>query len=119
MQIQNGSRSWTWELRPPRVLIAESDDSSRAEVCRVLAADGYDVVEAHSGEEVLDSILAFPAGPTDCIDVIVVSCRLTDCDGEEVRARVQRMHIETPFVVLGDNDLDRMKGEVHRLTHDF
>lgn len=141
MQIQNGSRSWTWEMRPPRVLIAESDDSSRAEVCRALIADGYDVVEAHDGYEVLDSILAFPPGPTDCIDVIVVSCRLPGCDGTEVLDRVRRMQIQTPFVVVGErdevltgpqfdalmknhvmeieDDLDQIKGAVHRLTHAF
>lgn len=141
MQIQNGSRSWTWELRPPRVLIAESDDASRAQLCRALEEDGYDVVEAHDGYEVLDSVLAFPSGPTDCIDVIIASCKLPGCDGSEVLERLRRMRIQTPFVMVGgtdrvlsraqfqelwrdhvieiNRDLDQLKGAVFHLTHAF
>lgn len=120
MKIENGTRSWTWELRPPRVLVAENDDSTRAELCGALRADGYDVVEAHDGDEVLDSLLAFPPGPVDCIDVIVATEGLASCDSGEVRERLRGMKISTPVVVVaGARDLGEVKGAVFRLTHAF
>ncbi len=135
MRIDSGTRSWTWELRPPRVLIAERDDQIRAEWVRALEADGYDTVEARDGDEILDSLLAFPPGPSDCIDVVIAGERLGGTEGPQVLFRLREMRIRTPFVVIssatdapvsGESDVvgctadvKEIRGAVFTLTHDF
>jgi len=136
MRIDSGTRSWTWELRPPRVLIAEGNDHTRAALVTALRADGYETVEATDGDQILDTLLAFPPGPQDCIDVVIAGQRLAGCPGPEVLERLRGMQIRTPFVVVGEasqsssssstrdrvqcrEDVTEIRGAVFALTHDF
>lgn len=86
--------------RPPRVLVAEEDDLARDRLSDALRGDGYEVIEAEDGFEVLDYLLSFPVTGDEGVDVIVADAQMPGYDGLEVLAKLRRMEIQTPFVLV-------------------
>lgn len=90
----------TARARLPRVLLAEEDDSARDRLADALRSDGYEVIEAEDGFEVLDYLLTFPPGTADGVDVIVADAVMPGYSGLEVLAQLRRMEVHTPFVLV-------------------
>ena len=86
--------------RPARVLIAEEDELARDRLSDALRRDGYEVIEAEDGFEVLDFLCSVPSGLSEGVDVIVADAVMAGYDGLEVLARLRRMDIQTPFVLV-------------------
>lgn len=93
-----------------RVLVAEEDDFLRERIADALRDDGYEVVEAEDGFEVLD---------TPAVDLIVADAMLSGYDGLEVLERLRRNGIATPFVLMSHGPDDATWREAERLGADL
>ncbi len=77
-----------------RVLVIEDDDSVRAAVRRALLLDGYEVIQAPTGQEGL------LRAQTDVPDAIVLDLGLPDIDGVQVCLRLRESGNRTPILML-------------------
>jgi two-component system, OmpR family, response regulator MprA len=77
-----------------RVLVIEDDDAVRAAVRRALLLGGYEVLQAHNGEEGL------LRAQTDVPDAIVLDLGLPDIDGVQVCRTLRRSGNRTPILML-------------------
>lgn len=87
--------------RPARILIAEDDPEMRALLVTSFRADGYDVVEAVDGPDLLEqvSILLF-SGQAVPVDLIISDERMPGLLGSEVLAGLRESHWPTPFILI-------------------
>jgi CheY-like chemotaxis protein len=89
--------------QPPlgaKVLVADDDDDLRAIMASALRADGYSVVEAHDGVELLALIAATLDDWAARPDAIVVDVRMPHISGLGVLDHLQRAHVKLPSVVI-------------------
>jgi two-component system, OmpR family, response regulator MprA len=77
-----------------RVLVIEDDDAVRAAVRRALLLDGYEVLQAPTGEEGL------LRAQKDVPDAIVLDLGLPDIDGVQVCQTLRRSGDRTPILML-------------------
>jgi len=77
------------------VLIVDDHPSFRASARRMLAADGYEVVE-----EAEDGAAALAAAKRLCPDLVLLDVRLPDLDGFEVARRLLDADGHVPQIVL-------------------
>jgi two-component system KDP operon response regulator KdpE len=85
----------------PRVLVVDDEPQIRRALRLVLRANGYQVMEAATGEAALDVLVSEPC------DLIVLDLVLPDVDGVEVCRRLREWS-RVPVVVLsahGDEDV--------------
>ena len=71
-------------LTDARVLVVDDTEAQLYAVARALRGDGFEVVEARSGEEALTLATATP------FDVVVLDVNLPDIDGFEVCRRLKQ-----------------------------
>jgi CheY-like chemotaxis protein len=82
------------------VLVADDDDELRALVVDTLRADGYIVVEARDGAEML-AMLADTAGdPSKRPDVIVTDVRMPKLSGLGVLQEMRHAQLRMPVVLM-------------------
>ena len=88
--------------RPVRVLVAEDQLEMRALMCEVLRREGYEVVEAASGTELIERLVAGLIAEEDARapDLIVTDVRMPGCTGLEVLARLRRNDWSTPVILI-------------------
>jgi two-component system response regulator MprA len=77
-----------------RVLVIEDDDAVRAAVRRALLLDGYEVLQAPTGQEGL------LRAQNDVPDAIVLDLGLPDIDGVQVCQTLRRSGDRTPILML-------------------
>ena len=87
-------------LRQPRVFLAEDDDEMRAFAYWTLREEGYDVVEAADGRQMLDRMRAVFGGSIARPDVIVTDLRMPGCSGLEVLAVIRRAGLRIPVILM-------------------
>jgi len=89
-----------------RVLLIEDDDAVRAAVRRALLLEGYEVLQASTGEQGLQS------AETDLPDAIILDLGLPDLDGLEVCRALRRAGNRVPILMLTARDAveDRVEG---------
>lgn len=80
--------------RPPRVLVVEDEEKTRASVVEGLRLEGWTVSSAASGAEAIDT-----AG-RDQLDLIVLDWMLPDRDGLDVLTHLRRGSDQTPVLML-------------------
>ena len=88
-------------MTSPRVLVVDDEPQIRRALRLVLRANGYQVMEAATGEAALDVLVSEPC------DLIVLDLVLPDVDGVEVCRRLREWS-RVPVVVLsahGDEDV--------------
>jgi CheY-like chemotaxis protein len=84
-----------------RVLVAEDSDDTRAVVAAILRDDGFDVVEARSGIELLQRLGVGDSPPEDRhVDLVISDVRMPNLDGIEALAEARRAEISTPFILM-------------------
>ncbi len=87
------------------VLIVEDDPTIRVPTAEVLRDEGYDVIEADSGE---DAVAAFDRRPADCV---LVDLRLPGMNGfDTCRALRQRSDVPIIIVTARDDSFDIVAG---------
>jgi two-component system KDP operon response regulator KdpE len=79
--------------RSPAILLVDDENALRQVLRARLAARGYSVHEASTGEEVLQMVPALQP------DVIVLDIGLPDIDGIDVTRRL-RLLVQTPIIIL-------------------
>lgn len=100
-----------------RVLLAEDDDAMRALLVSVLTADGYEVVEAGDGSELIrrfHEVATEPCG-RESVGVVISDVRMPNFDGLDVLAALRCAGWYTPVILItafGD-------AATHRDAHDF
>lgn len=83
-----------------RVLVAEDSDDTRAVVAAILRDDGFDVVEARSGVELLDRLGVGETAPQRPIDLVISDVRMPKLDGIEALAKARKADVSTPFILM-------------------
>lgn len=82
------------------VIVADDDDDLRAVVVEALRADGYCVVEARDGEELL-ALVADSMGSTRTRpDVVVLDVRMPKLSGLGVLEELRRVHLGVPVLMM-------------------
>lgn len=94
----------------PCVLLAEDDGEIRELLASELRRDGYRVLEAESGGQLLDFLRAARRAPGRASrpDVLVTDHRMPGCDGMDVLDELRRDDWEMPVILItgfGDADL--------------
>jgi two-component system, cell cycle sensor histidine kinase and response regulator CckA len=79
------------------VLIVEDEDSLRAAIRRLLAEEGYGVLEARNGAEALEA-LAGRHQPR--VELVLTDLRMPIMDGRQLAAALARLHPALPVVFM-------------------
>jgi CheY-like chemotaxis protein len=99
-----------WHLEPHahRVLLVEDDDASRERMAEVLAASGWEVVSAATGQEGLKALSEQP------VDVVLTDVGMPGMGGLEVARAAKAIAPSVPVVVvtgrMDREDLARARG---------
>ncbi len=88
------------------IMVVEDEDSIREFIVINLKRDGFNVIEAATGEEALDKLRLSP------VDLIVLDIMLPGIDGYEVCKRVQVQRPGTAIIMLTakGQDTDKVTG---------
>ena len=92
-------------MSPPLVLVAEDDADVRRLVATALRVDGYSVIEAGDGAELIEHIgsaLLFGnvRGDLDPVTLVISDIRMPGCDGLEVLAQLRRADIGVAVILM-------------------
>ena len=89
----------TVEMRPPRILLAEDDYELRTLLVEALEVEGYEVVPAADGFDLLDRI-----GDTwlaeDGFDLVLSDIRMPGCTGLKALEALRERDWSTPIVFM-------------------
>lgn len=102
--------------RPARILVADDDPAMRGLLASSLRRDGYDVVEAANGAEMLEafSLMLFRGEPVP-IDVVVSDERMPGLLGSEVLAGLREAAWPTPFILITGFGSEETHRQMERL----
>jgi CheY-like chemotaxis protein len=92
-------------LPPPLVLVAEDDPDVRRLVATALRLDGYSVIEARDGTELVEHIgsaLLFGnvRGDLEPVSLVISDVRMPGRDGLEVLAHLRRSEIGVAVILM-------------------
>ena len=90
----------TRDPRSCRLLLAEDDTATRALLALGLRREGYEVVEAGNGIELLTHLEAQVAADTPPFDAIISDVYMPGLGGFDVLAVVYCACLQTPFIVM-------------------
>src|SRR5215216_3183098 len=79
---------------PKRILIADDDAAIRGTLVELLKSEGYDILEAKSGTEVLRIV------PVEEPDLLLIDLRMPDQDGIQILRRLAAQDINVGNVIL-------------------
>lgn len=99
---------------PATILVADDDDAARSAIRRVLADDGYEVIEARDGADALE-FLAAAADRGTAPDVVVLDARMPKFSGLGV-LRIMRAFGRAPATIVVTGFVDR---SVDAFAHTF
>lgn len=100
-----------------RVILAEDDDELRVLLAQALRRDGYDVIEAKDGRELLDLIvdqMLYP-GSNPPPDLVITDVRMPGPSGLRALAALRRLDWVTPMMVITAFGDDTIKAECQRI----
>ena len=100
------------ERAPLTVLVADDDEDMRSLVAETLRSEGYRVVEAHDGAELLDHLRGALNGSSARPDLVVTDVLMPKLSGLGVLDALRRAQWNVPVImmtVMGD-------GSVHTLA---
>src|SRR5438445_406562 len=99
-----------------RVLVAEDDDDFRSLVVSSLREDGYEVIEARNGDELLELIT--PPVIFNPPDAIVTDVRMPGVDGLSVTAGLRGTGWATPIILMTAHANDDVRARANELRAD-
>lgn len=101
----------------PRVLIAEDDEHLRRLLASTLRRDGFEVIEAWDGAELLGWIGSLLLHPQDGrqVDLIISDVRMPLVTGLDVLARLRRVDWVTPVILITAFGDETVHAEAKRL----
>ncbi len=88
--------------RAPRILVADDDPDIRSELASVLSEDGFLVVEAADGNELLDLVVHAVADPSarPFFDAIVTDVMMPGFSGLDVLTAMRSRTARVPVLVI-------------------
>jgi CheY-like chemotaxis protein len=86
--------------RASTVLVADDDDDMRALVASSLRADGYEVLEAIDGAELLDRLEEALTDPHSRPDVVVTDIMMPRLSGLGVLDALRRAQLHFPVILM-------------------
>ncbi len=93
--------------RASLVLLAEDDDAFRALLASALRRDGFDVVEARTGRELLRQVASRHQAGVAPFDLIISDIRMPQMTGLDALAGLRAADWRTPVILItafGDDD---------------
>ena len=99
----------------PRVLLAEDDEVFRALVASQLRRDGFEVVEAENGAELLERVEAMLRTRPDGALVIVTDVNMPGLGGLDVLAVLRCADVAMPVVLITAFGDDEVRAEARDL----
>src|SRR5688500_5273876 len=84
----------------PRVFIAEDDPDQRALIEHALAKDGYEVIEANDGLELLDRLQDALETPIDMPDLIITDIVMPMFSGMAILEALRHSNWVTPVIIV-------------------
>jgi CheY-like chemotaxis protein len=102
---------------PVRILVAEDDADIREALAEALRRDGYEVIEAHNGWELLQ-VLATQDPQTDGtsqVDLVISDLRMPGKNGLDVLAGLRCANGSTPFILITGYSDSQIHAEARRL----
>jgi two-component system, response regulator, stage 0 sporulation protein F len=85
----------------PVALVADDDEELRVLLAAALRREGFDVVEAGDGEELLEAVLGkAPDHVRHSPDVIVSDVLMPKCTGLSALASLRQQKVDIPFVLV-------------------
>ena len=102
---------------PWRVVVAEDDRAMREMIASVIAADGYDVIQAGDGSELVARLEAVAAEPHGRATVAAIICdiRMPRLDGLDVLAVLRCARWHTPVILITAFGDEAVHHEAHQL----
>lgn len=85
---------------PSTIFLAEDDDDMRALIAMSLQNDGYDVIEAKDGAELLDLLAGASASPMRRPDIIVSDVLMPCYSGLGVLAALHKSSWNIPVILI-------------------
>ena len=86
--------------KPMTVLVADDDDDMRSLVADTFRSDGYTVIEARDGTELLDLLEHAFDDPRALPDVVVTDVLMPHLSGLGVLDALQRAHLHFPVILM-------------------
>jgi DNA-binding response OmpR family regulator len=86
-------------LRTPRIVLAEDDASLRELLASALEYEGYDVVQATTGNELIDHIRG-ATGSGDNVDLVVSDVRMPTLSGLAVLKLLRDAELDVPVILI-------------------
>jgi len=86
-------------LRAPRIVLAEDDASLRELLASALEYEGYDVVRASTGNELIDHVRRI-AGRRDKVDLVVSDVRMPTLSGLAVLKLLRDAEFDVPVILI-------------------
>jgi CheY-like chemotaxis protein len=103
--------------RRARVLLADDDPALRAVIAEALGADGFDVLQAGDGAELLDlvgpSLLGTRQGSP--AELVVADLRMPGLTGLSVLAGLRQLDCRVPFILITGYGDPATHAEAYRL----
>ena len=85
---------------PATIFLAEDDDDMRALITAALVSDGYEVIEAKDGAELLDLLASATTSPMKRPDLIVSDVIMPGYSGLGVLAALHRSSWRVPVILI-------------------
>lgn len=104
------------DLEPPCILLAEDNAEMRKFLGAELRKDGYEVIEASTGSELVDLIadhLLYPV-TRPAIDLIIADLRMPGFTGMEILGALRAEEWVTPFILMTAFGGDEVRAEALR-----
>jgi CheY-like chemotaxis protein len=110
-------------MKPPLILVAEDDADVRRLVATTLRVDGYSVIEARDGTDLIEHIgsaLLFGSirGELDPVGLVISDIRMPGRDGLEILAHLRRSEIGVPVILMTAYPDAAVRGRAERLGVD-
>jgi CheY-like chemotaxis protein len=115
--ITNQAAAGTAASGRPRVLLAEDDDEMRRLIAETLRRDGYHVMEAPTGRDLMAVVAGLQdrEGPGRVADVIISDIRMPGMDGLELLKELRMRKLTMPIILItafGDEETHRRAEEL-------
>ena len=94
------AKELTMARMPSTIFLAEDDDDMRSLISLALRNDGYDVVEAKDGAELLDLLAGASAAPMQRPDIIVTDVLMPCYSGLGVLAALHKSAWNVPVILI-------------------
>jgi CheY-like chemotaxis protein len=90
----------TMARMPGTIFLAEDDDDLRSLIALSLQSDGYEVIEAKDGAELLDLLASASSSPMSRPDIIVSDVLMPCYSGLGVLAALHKSSLKIPVILI-------------------